>query len=78
LALDGEVAVEERLGDIGQSDGIEAGHTFEDELLGDVAEEDVHGASGGEIGDACKELLGGDFLLLVETFELLGGMLDAE
>src|SRR5262249_23476707 len=56
LALDGEVAVEHGLGDVSQGDSIEAGDTVMDKLLGDIAEESVHRASGEKIRNVCKQL----------------------
>jgi hypothetical protein len=60
LSLQSREAIEEQLGDVGQSDSVAAGDTFAGELLGEIAEEEIHGTGGGEVLDLGEKFGGED------------------
>jgi len=61
LLLHGGKAVEEQLADIGEGDGVRTGDALADELLDEIAEEEIDGIGGGEILDAAEKFVGDGF-----------------
>lgn len=62
LAADGREAVEEQLAQVGERDGVPAGDALADDLLDQVAEEEIYGFGGGEVLDVGQELIGNLFV----------------
>jgi hypothetical protein len=58
LAMHDALTVEEELGDVGHGDGVSAGNAVVGDLLEEIAEEEVYGGRGLQVGDALEELLG--------------------
>ena len=61
LSLQGREAVEKQLGNVGQGNGVAAGDAFAGELLDEIAEEEIHGAGGGEVVDVAEKFGGEGF-----------------
>lgn len=78
LAADGGKAVEEELADVGHGDGVAAGDAFVGELADEVAEEDVDGVGGGEVGDFAEEFSGDGFVVAALLLEAFAGVVGAE
>jgi hypothetical protein len=74
---DGE-AGEKELGDVGEGDGVLAGHALASELLEDVAEEEIEGAGGVEAFDVAEELLGEMVVVAALAFHLHAGVMGAK
>ena len=60
LSLQSREVIEEQLGNVGQSDSVAACDTFAGELLGEIAEEEIHGTGGGEVIDLGEKFGGED------------------
>jgi hypothetical protein len=65
--------IEEQLGNVGQSDSVAAGDTSAGELLGEIAEEEIHGKGGGEVIDPAEKVGGEDLGLHEYTIKWMRG-----
>ena len=78
LAVQGSEAVEEELGDVGEGYGVAAGDAFAGELFDEVAEEEVDGVGGGEVGEVAEEFGGVGVVFAELVFALETAVMSAK